>query len=235
MSAVGNAFENVKAVILSAHKSATPRAKVGFYNSWAENYDQDVAVLEYRAPSLAANCISSYFSGEREAAIVLDVACGTGLVAKQMKKHGFQHFVGVDGSQAMLEIAKGTALYQDLKQSLLGEDLLPVQWEGSFDVVVIVGALSVGQVPVGVVRDLCKSTKPGGYVCMTTRSNLDNQGYKAALECELRKMEEEGLWTCVQVTEVEEWERAVAEQEDGYISGAVYLYRKSETVQNIRT
>lgn len=40
-------------------------------------------------------------------------------------------------------------------------------WFGSlipadvFDVVVIVGALSVGQVPVGVVRELCKSTKPG--------------------------------------------------------------------------
>jgi len=31
----------------------------------------------------------------------------------------------------------------------------------SFDVVVIVGALSVGQVPVAVVRELCKSTKPG--------------------------------------------------------------------------
>lgn len=30
-----------------------------------------------------------------------------------------------------------------------------------FDVVVIVGALSVGQVPVGVVRELYKSTKPG--------------------------------------------------------------------------
>lgn len=30
-----------------------------------------------------------------------------------------------------------------------------------FDVVVIVGGLSVGQVPVGVVRELCKSTKPG--------------------------------------------------------------------------
>lgn len=30
-----------------------------------------------------------------------------------------------------------------------------------FDVVLLVGALSVGQVPVDVVRELCKSTKPG--------------------------------------------------------------------------
>ncbi|XP_051257077.1 methyltransferase-like protein 27 [Dicentrarchus labrax] len=225
MSAVTNTFENVKAVILSAHKSSTSREKVNFYNSWAENYDQDVAVLDYRAPSLAANSISSHFNGDREAAVVLDVACGTGLVAKQLRKHGFKHFMGIDGSEAMLDLARESGLYQDLKQSLLGEEPLPVQW-GFFDVVVIVGALSVGQVPVDAVRNLCKSTKPGGYVCMTTRSNCDNVDYKVSLERELKQMEEEGLWTCVDVTEVEDWERAVSEQEDGYISGAVYLYKK---------
>ncbi|XP_070699933.1 methyltransferase-like protein 27 [Pempheris klunzingeri] len=225
MSAVTKTFENVKAVILSAHKCSTSGDKVTFYNSWADNYDQDVALLDYRAPSLAANSISSHFSGDRETAVMLDVACGTGLVAKQMKRRGFGHFVGIDGSEAMLKLARESELYQDLKQSVLGEEPLPVQW-GLFDVVVIVGALSVGQVPVAVVRELCKSTKPGGYVCMTTRSNKDNLEYKAALECELKRMEEEGLWTCVDVTEVEDWERAVSEVEDGYISGAVYLYKK---------
>lgn len=43
-----------------------------------------MAVLEYRAPSLAANSVSSHFSEDREAAVVLDVACGSGLVAKQV-------------------------------------------------------------------------------------------------------------------------------------------------------
>ncbi|KAG7224607.1 hypothetical protein INR49_011360, partial [Caranx melampygus] len=191
MSAATNTFENVKNVILSAHKNtASQRDKVNFYSSWAENYEQDVAVLDYSAPSHAANIISSHFSG-------------------------------VDGSQAMLELAKDSGLYQDLKQSILGEETLPVQWADSFDVVVIVGALSVGQVPVAVIRELCKSTKPGGYICMTTRSNCDNLEYKGALEHELKQMEEEGLWSCVEVTEVEDWERAVSEQEEGYISGAL--------------
>lgn len=43
-----------------------------------------MAVLEYSAPSVAAKCIATHFSGVREAAVVLDVACGTGLVAKQV-------------------------------------------------------------------------------------------------------------------------------------------------------
>ncbi|XP_072230942.1 methyltransferase-like protein 27 [Leuresthes tenuis] len=225
MSAVSNTFENVKAVILSAHKSTTPREKVNFYNSWAGNYDQDVAVLDYRAPALAANCISSHFSGAPEAAVVLDVACGTGLVAKQMKQRGFGRFLGVDGSDAMLQVARRSGLYRDLKQCLLGEEPLPSQW-GLCDVVVVVGALSVGQVPVGAVRHFCRATKPGGIICMTTRSNQDNLEYKATLERELRQMEQEGLWACVEVAEEKDWERAVSEQEVGYISGAVYLYKK---------
>lgn len=61
---------------------------------------------------------------------------------------------------------------------------------------------------------------------MTTRNNQDNLEYKGFLDSELRQMENEGLWTCVEVTEVENWERAVSEHEDGYISGAVYLYKK---------
>lgn len=141
-----------------------------------------------------------------------------------------------------------------------------------FDVVAIVGALSDGQVPVGVVRELCKSTKPGntvtpsqqpllhylfkcayesahvcfkhilstnffffylffpqtsgGYVCMTTRGNPDNVEYKVSLECELEQMEQEGLWTRVEVIQVEDWELAVSEEEHGYIPGTVYLYKK---------
>lgn len=40
MSAVTNTFENVKAVILSAHENSTTEEKLNFYNSWAQNYDQ---------------------------------------------------------------------------------------------------------------------------------------------------------------------------------------------------
>jgi len=124
---------------------------------------QDVALLDYRAPLLAAECVSSFFTGDREKATVLDVACGTGLVSahvsialfecwwaqqnvisllmhrvmsfiflipfvcEKLKKMGFHHFVGVDGSMTMLELAKKTGLYQELKQCLLGHDEISVE------------------------------------------------------------------------------------------------------------
>ncbi|CAN9501127.1 unnamed protein product [Ophioblennius macclurei] len=227
MSSDTKTFENVKGMILSAHKDSTAGDKISFYNTWAKSYEQDMVLLDYRAPNLATSRISSHFSGAPETAAILDVACGTGILAKQMKKNGFERFVGVDGSKAMLDVARESGLYQDLKQCMLGEEALPATWAGSFDVVAIVGALSVGQVPFEVARDLCNFAKPGGYICMTTRGNRDNLQYKTGLEALLKQMEEEeGLWTRVEVTEVKEWERAVSEHEDGYISGAVYLYRK---------
>ncbi|XP_072517933.1 methyltransferase-like protein 27 isoform X2 [Salminus brasiliensis] len=235
-------FADIRNEILSAHKNTGPQDKVSFYNTWAENYEQDVALLDYRAPLLAAECITTHFKGDKERAIILDVACGTGLVSAHLRRMGFCQFVGVDGSEGMLDLARETGLYLELKQCMLGQESLPVQngnkhinlephnsviFLETYDVVVIVGALSVGQVPVAVVRELWQVTKPGGYMCMTTRGNADNQEYKTELEHMMSTMEEEKRWSCVTVTEVEQWERAVAENESGYIPGAVYLYQRN--------
>ncbi|KAK7131040.1 hypothetical protein R3I94_016243 [Phoxinus phoxinus] len=225
MANTSRTFSDVRNVILSAHKNTGAQDKVGFYDTWAENYEQDVALLDYRAPLLAAECVSSFFTGDREKATVLDVACGTGLVSAHLKKMGFHHFVGVDGCLTMLELAKKTGHYQQLKQCLLGHDEISVEAE-TYDIVIIVGALSVGQVPLTVIRELWDATKPGGYVCMTTRGNADNREYKAELEKIIKALEEEQKWSRVTVVEVEEWERAVSEQDSGYIPGGIYLYQK---------
>ncbi|XP_065143084.1 methyltransferase-like protein 27 isoform X2 [Paramisgurnus dabryanus] len=219
-------FADVKNVILSAHKNTGAQDKVGFYDKWAEYYEQDVALLDYRAPFLAAECVNSFCRGDREKITVLDVACGTGLVSSHLKKMGFHHFVGVDGSLGMLELAKKTGLYQQLTHCMLGQDPIPAE-AATYDIVIIVGALSVGQVPLTVIRELCEAAKPGGYVCMTTRGNADNREYKGELEQMIRSLEEEKKWSCVTVVEVEEWEKAVSQKDDGYIPGAIYLYQKS--------
>ncbi|KAG7259925.1 hypothetical protein CRUP_028888 [Coryphaenoides rupestris] len=83
MSSETRTLDNVKDIILSAHKDISTADKVDFYNTWAENYDTDVAILDYRAPALAADMVSTHFTGDRGAALVLDIACGTGLVAAQ--------------------------------------------------------------------------------------------------------------------------------------------------------
>ncbi|ETE62711.1 Williams-Beuren syndrome chromosomal region 27 protein, partial [Ophiophagus hannah] len=242
--------------VAEVHHQSDLQQLLGFYNGWAQDYDQDVAVLQYQAPSLAAAFLASVFQGSAEDALVLDVACGTGLVAQEVTEirvvlqpetldwsppgfennqliivpaKGFRHLHGLDGSREMLEHARHKGLYEDLKLCLLGQETLPAP-EGSYDATVIVGALSEGQVPSGVIPQLLLVTKPGGYVCLTTRNNSSNLRYKIELQQLLNDLEQQGLWEKVGMQEVEKWERATSHQESDqdsdYISGVVYIYRK---------
>ena len=43
-----------------------------------------------------------------------------------MKRNGFGRLVGLDGSKGMLQLAKNTGLYEDVRQCMLGDDQLPV-------------------------------------------------------------------------------------------------------------
>ncbi|XP_077336783.1 methyltransferase-like protein 27 isoform X2 [Lithobates pipiens] len=148
---------------------------------------------------------------------------------EELQRFGFTLFHGLDGSAGMLEVAKNKQLYQELKLCMLGQDSLPFDSD-KYDAVIIVGALSDGQVPVSVVLELLRVTKPGGLVCLTTRSNVSNLMYKANLEEVMSDMESKGHWEQISVQEVEQWEKAVSEKEvsskSDYIPGVIYIYRK---------
>ncbi|KAM7382759.1 hypothetical protein PAMP_002476 [Pampus punctatissimus] len=222
--------ENNGTFFLQSCQSLQSKQTVQLYDSWAETYEQDSATMKYRAPNVALDFLNTNFSGSREDVRVLDVACGSGLLAKLMVELGFRLFVGVDGSKSMLEQAAKTGLYQDLRLALLGTEPLPVQ-PGLFDIVIIVGALDFGFVPVSVVRELCQAAKPGGYVCMMRGDHTGPAAsiYKKDLEKELRLMENEGLWSLVGIKLTDRYMKEppkVCERDEShYISGTVYLYK----------
>ncbi|XP_028327659.1 methyltransferase-like protein 27 [Gouania willdenowi] len=212
-----------------------PEEQEDFYNDWAKNYDQDVLTLNYRAPKLAVDFISSNFCGNRGDAQVLDVACGSGLVAKHMFQAGFRHFVGVDISSGMLSEASRTGLYRDLRRASLGPEPLPVN-TGVFDVVVTVGALNAGFISVSAIRELCRAAKPGALLCLVRGHHYTDhpleQQYNTELIAELQLMEDAGLWTQLVSRQVDRYmidtEADQSEsQAERYISGSVYLFRKT--------
>ncbi|NXR13457.1 MET27 protein, partial [Semnornis frantzii] len=205
---------------------------------------QNVAALEYRAPHLAAASLAFAFPTPPAEARVLDVACGTGLLSvpsvrlpllsSQLHRRGFRCLHGVDGSAGMLERAQRTGLYRQLWRCVLGQEALPVPAE-HYDAITLVGALGEGQVPSMAVPELLRVTKPGGFLCLTTRSNPSNLRYKAELEAALEKLEKQGAWQKVLAQEVRNWERATSEEEStqgtGYISGVIYIYQKCPVPQ----
>ncbi|KAM5228640.1 methyltransferase-like protein 27 [Ctenodactylus gundi] len=217
----------------ASHRITDLAHKLQFYDLWAPNYDQDVATLQYRAPCLAVDCLTQALPGLPHTALILDVACGTGLVAAELQARGFRQLHGVDGSPKMLEQARARGLYQSLSLCTVGQEPLP-HLEGTFDAVLIVGALSDGQVPCSAIPELLRVTKPGGLVCLTTRANPSNFAYKDALEATLDGLEQARAWERLVALPVDQWELATSGCEvvsgtwakDGFIPGIVYLYQK---------
>ncbi|XP_074045515.1 methyltransferase-like protein 27 isoform X2 [Macrotis lagotis] len=235
MASPGRSLSEVQDRIGTSHSITDLSQRIHFYDHWAADYDQDVAILDYQAPCLAVDCLASAFLSSPQEALLLDVACGTGLVAVALQKRGFCNLHGVDGSKSMLELAERRGLYQQLSLCILGPEPLPAPSD-HYDAVMIVGALSDGQVPYSAVSELLRVTKPGGLVCLTTRANPSNLHYKEALEAELARLEQAGHWKRVQVRTVDQWEQATSKQEaadssgsnPGFISGVIYLFRKQE-------
>ncbi|XP_048225239.1 methyltransferase-like protein 27 isoform X2 [Perognathus longimembris pacificus] len=217
--------EEVRARVEAAHGLTDPAQKLCFYDRWARDYDQDVAALQYQAPRLAVDCLINTCPGLDLQSLILDVACGTGLVASELQARGFLQLHGVDGSPEMLKQAQARGLYQKLSLCTLGQEPLPSPE---------VGALSHGQVPCTVIPELLRVTKPGGLLCLTTRTNPSNLAYKEELEASLDQLEQAGAWERLAVQPVDSWELATSELEvasgtraqDGFISGIIYLYRK---------
>uniref|UniRef100_A0A8C9Q7S4 Uncharacterized protein n=1 Tax=Spermophilus dauricus TaxID=99837 RepID=A0A8C9Q7S4_SPEDA len=81
----GGNLSEVQARIGASHNINDLDRKLQFYGRWAPDYDQDVAALQYRAPRLAVDCLTQALPGPPHDALILDVACGTGLVAAELK------------------------------------------------------------------------------------------------------------------------------------------------------
>lgn len=94
------------------------------YDEWAQTYDDEVAGNGYVTPQRCADALAA-FSPDRSAP-VLDLGCGTGRAAKNLKLAGFETLDGADYSEGMLEVARGLGAYRALAHCDLN-DPLPAQ------------------------------------------------------------------------------------------------------------
>ncbi|XP_041649864.1 methyltransferase-like protein 27 [Cheilinus undulatus] len=220
--------DDVKTFLKSWEKYDSQQT-IDFYDRWAQTYEQDSEIIKYRCPNMVVDFLHANYPGGRGDAQVLDVACGSGLVARLMSEVGFRNFVGVDGSKGMLALAEKTGLYQDLRLALLGTEPLPAD-TGMFDVVVIAGALRHEHAPVSIIRELCHAATPGGYVCMS-RVDLSSEvgrTYRQRMEQELQQMEDQGLWRHVASAEMKDYMMDISELDsDQYLTGTMHLYQKA--------
>jgi SAM-dependent methyltransferase len=141
-------------------------------------------------------------AGVRAGHSVLDVACGTGIVARTVADRlaGNGRVVGVDLNDGMLAVAR--RVRPDLQWRQGDVTALPFA-DGQFDVVLCQMALMFFPDRAGALRQMARVARPGGVVALAVPASLDEQpAYGPFVEMAARVAGTEALsllstyWAC---------------------------------------
>lgn len=164
-----------------------------YYNDWADKYDETLAEWQYRAPEDASDLIAPLLG---DGARVLDVGCGTGLLAHALRKRGDYTFDGIDISAASLHLAEQRGDYAQLINHDLQDLPLPVP-DNVYDAAASVGVLTYIEDAEALLRDLCRCVRPGGAITFTQRTDL--WGDRNFPEM-IARLDHEGIWANPHIT-----------------------------------
>ena len=164
------------------------------YDEWAREYDRDLLEeFAWVAPRVAVEVFARHVPRDAE---ILDAGVGTGLVGEPLTEAGYRHLHGIDLSAGMLRVARGKALYRDLRRMTLGE---PLEFaDDRFGAVISVGVFTTGHAPAHAFDELVRITKPGGHVVFSLRADTpEEQGFHEYLT----GLEAAGRWGLVERSE----------------------------------
>jgi len=163
------------------------------YDSWAEDYERSVASWGYTTPAVAAGLFGRYVGPED--GTVLDAGAGTGITGEILALLGYADIVGIDVAPKMLDLARSKGAYRELRQMELGGRLdFP---DDAFGAVVSTGVFAAGHAPPESFDDLIRVTRPGGYMILSVRTDVyEEGGFKEKQEA----LEREQKWQLVNVS-----------------------------------
>ena len=178
-----NELENTPEQLLArayALRSNDPAATLKLYADWAETYDQTMLDgLSYRSPQRIATLAAE--TEARRDVRVLDVGCGTGLLANSLRAEGFIRVDGLDYSAPMLAVAQregriDEAFLRDLNEGLQMDTKC-------YDLLVSTGTFTHGHVGAGCLPELLALLVPGGHlICTVHRDVWDEGGFGTGLQ-----------------------------------------------------
>ncbi len=158
-----------------------------YYDDWADRYDETLAEWQYRAPEDASDLLAPHLG---DGARVLDVGCGTGLLATALRKRGDYTVDGIDISAESLHLAERRGDYARLIHHDLQDLPLPVQ-DNAYDAAASVGVLTYIEDAEALLRDLCRCVRPGGAITFTQRTDLwQDRNFPETIA----RLERDGLW-----------------------------------------
>jgi SAM-dependent methyltransferase len=113
----------------------------------------------FRRRKLAVDTVRSY-----SAPRVLDVGCGSGRIGEFVLEAGASHYVGVDFSEPMVDLARARLDRFSERTELIVDDFLTAPLEGPFEVILAVGLFDYLPQPHRFSRRMFELCAPGGCV-----------------------------------------------------------------------
>ena len=157
-----------------AHSGFDQTTIASKYDDLAGSYEEVYTSVGWPDPEQTAQMTIDH--GYTAESHVLDMACGTGMVAVHLKEKTSivnNNIVGLDASDGMLEKAKGKSLYSELKNTMLCRTEEFKQnfpgYENKFDFVTASGLLAEGHATNDIYDEMLFSLKVGGYAIFTSR------------------------------------------------------------------
>ena len=163
-----------------AYELGTPDSHISFYRDFAETYDSTFAAgLGYIYP---AGIVASLAAQDRPEGAILDIGCGTGLVATAIRKSEPDAVIdGVDISPEMLEKAREKGDYRDLMQADLTADVSHVPT--GYAAIVSAGTFTFGHLGPDVIPGMIDLCRPGAAAALGVNAGFfAEKGFEEALE-----------------------------------------------------
>nr|XP_054924871.1 uncharacterized protein LOC126527637 [Dermacentor andersoni] len=154
------------------------------YNSWASNYEEDMTLQKYKAPSIMAHFMNQELQVKKDA-VILDVGSGTGLLGVQLKNLGYSYMDALDYSEEMMSEAKKKRLYKrHFLEKVSKNNKLSLR-DAEYDVVVLCGCLMPGHIMPDALAEVARLLKPNGRLMWIHRT-LDHYESKSEQFLETR-------------------------------------------------
>lgn len=195
-----------------------PRNTQALYDRWAATYEEDLNRVDggYANPQTIVDCFCRFVTDK--SARILDVACGTGLVAQGLRARGFLRMDGLDGSEKMLEIARSRQLYDNCFLELVGAEKLQSVEDASYDQLITTGSFLPGHMTAKCLRTLGRAVRRGGSLFICLREAALEDPELVDLEPRMAELEKEGFWR--------RQHRATVDNCYNHLPGVEYVFEK---------
>ena len=160
--------------------STKPEETRALYRDWAETYDGTmIDGLGYVSPQKIADITAVWLTDRR--APVLDVGCGTGLLAAVLAELGFANVDGLDYSSEMLDVAEQKGR---IRHRFLRDLTAPLEMEPDcYAALVSTGTFTHGHVDGSCLPGLLALLRTGGLLVCTVHQDVwDDGGFGEVLD-----------------------------------------------------